>query len=50
MQDATFYGTQVFLPLLLDMDQCPLPAAEGKMLQAGDGEQIVVTVHRQIIR
>jgi hypothetical protein len=31
----SFLRAEVILPLLLDMDQCPLPLAETKMLDTG---------------
>lgn len=31
---AAFGGAQIFLPLLLQMNQCPLAAAETKVLNA----------------
>jgi hypothetical protein len=32
MHKMSFHGTQVLFPLLLNMDQCPLPAAKHEML------------------
>jgi hypothetical protein len=34
VHDMAFRCPQVFFPLLLDMDQCPLPSAKYKMLYA----------------
>ena len=34
-------STQVLLPLVFHMDQRPLPPAEGKVLQAGEGEEVL---------
>ena len=38
MQKLPFHGAQVFRPLPLNMDERPLTAAEGEMLQAGKRE------------
>ena len=35
VENAAISGTLVLLPLLLDVDQRPLPGAIGKVLQAG---------------
>ena len=43
-------STQVLLPLVFHMDQRPLPPAEGKVLQAGEGEEVLVTVGGHPIR
>ena len=32
VEQVALYRAQIFLPLLLDVDECPLPPAEGKML------------------
>ena len=41
------------LPLLFQMDQRPLAAAEGKVLKAGEGEKLLLTevhpIRRQVI-
>ncbi|MFQ7853770.1 MAG: hypothetical protein ACLRIS_00095 [Flavonifractor plautii] len=37
MEELALYGAQIFLPLLFQMDQRPLAAAEGKVLKAGEG-------------
>ena len=34
VQVLSFYGSEIILPLLLNMNQRPLPPAEGKMLEA----------------
>ena len=44
---------KVFLPCLLQMDQRPLAAAEGKVLKAGEGEKLLLAevhpIRRQVI-
>lgn len=47
VQDISFYGADVILPLLLDVDQCPLPAAKRKVLQAGELEVVGVVICHQ---
>ena len=44
MEQASLHGTQVFLPLLFQMDQRPLAAAERKVLDSGEGEEILLTI------
>ena len=34
MQDAAVNGAVILRPLMLNVNQCPLPAAEGKMLDS----------------
>ena len=41
-----FGGAQIFRPLLLQVDQCPLTAAEGKVLDAGHQQGVVRRVHQ----
>ena len=50
VHDLPFDGAQVFRPLLFDVDQGPLAAAEGKVLQSGEEEKFLFPVHGQIIR
>ena len=38
MKEMPFNGAQIFRPLPLDVDQRPLAAAEGEMLQPGQGK------------
>ena len=45
VEDAALGGEGVFLPLLLDMDERPLPLAERHVLEAGEGEEVVFGVH-----
>ena len=45
MHDFPFDSAEILRPLLLNMYQCPLSAAEAKMLQAGDHQAIVRLVH-----
>lgn len=53
MEELALYGAQIFLPLLFQMDQRPLAAAEGKVLKAGEGEELLLTevhpIRRQVI-
>ena len=44
VQQLSLYRPQIFLPLLFHMNQRPLPAAEGKVLQAGEHQQLVVSI------
>jgi hypothetical protein len=44
MNEAPFLRAEILLPLLLDMDQCPLPPAETKMLDTGQREQFVIRI------
>ena len=44
MEQVSLHGTQVFLPLLLQMDQRPLPAAERKVLDSGEREEVLLTI------
>ena len=41
-----FGGAQIFRPLLLQVNQCPLTAAEGKVLDAGHQQVVVRRVHQ----
>ena len=41
-QEPAVHRAVVFGPLILDVDQRPLPAAEGKVLQAGELEVVVL--------
>ena len=45
MEKLALYGAQIFLPLLFNMDQRPLPSAEGKMLEPRDGEKVFFMIH-----
>ena len=45
VQQMTFDRAQVFGPLLLQMDQRPLPPAEAEMLDARH-HQVIVSVHQ----
>ena len=47
VQKRALRGAQVLCPLLLDMDQRPLPPAEPEVLQAGDHQAVVGVIHRQ---
>ena len=41
VEKAALHSPQVLLPLLLQMDQCPLPPAEREVLQAGEREEVL---------
>ena len=41
VEQIALHRAQVFLPLLLQVDQRPLAAAEGKVLQAGELQDIL---------
>lgn len=44
MQQLPFRRSHILSPKLLDMDERPLSAAEGKMLQPGELEVIVLPI------
>ena len=44
VEKLPFHGPEIFLPLLLQMDERPLPAAEYEMLQTGEGEEVLLTI------
>ena len=41
---------QVFLPLLLDVNERPLPAAKEEMLDAGDIQPLLFAICHQLMR
>ncbi len=41
VEDAALGGETVFGPGLLDMNEGPLPLAEGEVLEAGERQQVV---------
>ena len=41
MEKAPSTVRRFSLPLLLQMDQCPLPPAEREVLQTGEGEEVL---------
>ena len=43
VEHAALHGAQILLPLLLQVDQRPLAAAEGKVLDAGELEEVLLT-------
>ena len=43
VEQAALHGAQILLPLLLQVDQRPLAAAEGKVLDAGELEEVLLT-------
>ena len=50
VQKAALHRAQVFLPLVFDINQRPLPPAEGEVLQAGQLEKVFVAIHRHPMR
>lgn len=46
VKEIAVHGAQVFPPLVFDVDQRPLTAAEGKMLKTGKLEEVVFCVHQ----
>ena len=48
VKDSAVRGAEVLRPLVLDMDQRPLPAAEFEMLQPGKLEEIVLLIGHPI--
>ena len=44
VEEFPLHCAQVFFPLLLDVDERPLAAAEGKVLQAGQLEEVLFGV------
>lgn len=49
MQQISLYGSQIFRPLPLYMDQRPLAAAERKVLDAGQGKIVLLRKDGHII-
>ena len=50
VDDLPFDGAQVFLPLLLDVNERPLPAAKEEMLDAGDIQPLLFAICHQLMR
>ena len=50
VKKVALHGAQVFRPLVFNVDQRPLPPAEGEVLQAGELEEVLVPVHGHPIR
>ena len=48
VEEIAFHSPEILLPLLLQVDQRPLPPAEGKVLQAGEGEKVLITIDHPI--
>ena len=44
MKQMSLNGAQIFRPLPLDVDQRPLAAAEGEVLQAGEEEPLLLGI------
>ena len=44
MEQISLHCAQIFPPLLLNMNECPLPSAKGKMLQAGQLEEVLLPI------
>ena len=49
MQKISLHRAQIFRPLLLDVNECPLPPAEPKMLQTRDHQAVVRAVHYDLL-
>lgn len=48
MHDTPLRRAPALTPRLLDVDQCTLPLAVCEMLQAGDGQELVVVVAQEV--
>ena len=48
VKEITFHSAQILLPLLLHMDKGPLAAAEGKVLQTGELEVVLLGIDHPI--
>lgn len=46
MQHLTFGGQAIFAPLLLDMDERPLPGTKAIVLNARYGEEVLLAIFR----
>ena len=44
MHQCAVHCAVILLPLIFNVDQCPLPAAKHKMLQAGKLEEVVLGI------
>ena len=44
VKQRAFHRAQIFPPLLFNVDQRPLPAAESKVLQSGEREEVLLGV------
>ena len=44
VEEGSLHRAQIFLPLVFHVDQGPLTAAEGKVLQAGELEEILFRI------
>ena len=44
VEDVPLHRPEVFLPLLLNVNEGPLAAAEGKVLQTGQLEKVLLTI------
>ena len=47
VQKRALSRTQILRPLLLNVDQCPLPPAKPEVLQTGDHQAVVGVIHRR---
>ena len=45
MQNLPFHSEMIVIPLLLDMNQSPLPRTESKMLNSRQHQHIVFAIH-----
>ena len=50
VEQLAFHGAQIFLPLLFQVDERPLAAAEGEVLDTGEGEKVLLTIDGHPIR
>ena len=41
VEEIAFHSPEILLPLLLQVDQRPLPPAEREVLQTGEGEEVL---------
>lgn len=48
VEQLPFHGSKILRPLLFDVDQRPLPAAELEMLQTGELEAVLLPIDHPI--
>ena len=48
VEEFTLHSAQILLPLLLNVDEGPLAAAEGEMLQPGELKEIFLRIDHPI--
>ena len=44
VEQIALYGTHVVLPLLFQVDERPLAAVEGEVLDTGEGKEVLLTI------